>query len=204
MLDSSVPRSSLAEFEKEYHHPPHRAIQGFVDFDSALFNSIEAKSQYNLESKMGHNNDNQKKTSTLQIFTSVCAALVLGWLVLGTQANQTSAQQSNFMGGSPRVADSDDVSTLRLIFPAGVRSNWHSHSWGQLLMVEEGRGLTQDRGGPLLEMHPGEPWWTPSGREHWHGAHPDEDVLQMTIYEGEVNWLEGVTDSVYNAARTRP
>jgi len=153
---------------------------------------------------MGHNNDTQKKTSTPQIFTSVCAALVLGWLVLGTQANQTSAQQSNFMGGSPRVADSEDVSTLRLLFPGGVRSNWHSHSWGQLLMVEEGRGLTQDRGGPLLEMHPGEPWWTPSGREHWHGAHPDEDVLQMTIYEGEVNWLEGVTDSVYNAARTRP
>lgn len=140
----------------------------------------------------------------VEIFTSVCAALVLGWLVLGTQSNITSAQDARFMGGAPSVADSDDVSTLRLIFPAGVRSAWHSHSWGQLLMVEEGRGLTQDRGGPLLEMHPGEPWWTPSGREHWHGAHPDEDVLQMTIYEGEVDWLDPVSDAVYNAPAQRP
>ncbi len=145
----------------------------------------------------------KNKKKVVEILTSVCAALVLGLIVWGPQSNLT-AQQSNFMGGSPSISDSDDVRTLRLIFPAGVRSNWHTHSWGQLLMVEEGRGLTQDRGGPLLEMHPGEPWWTPSGREHWHGAHPDEDVLQMTIYEGEVNWMDPVTDAVYNATPQRP
>ena len=144
------------------------------------------------------------KTSLLQILTSVSAALVLGWVLLGNQSNLTSAQQSNFMGGAPRVENSDAISTLRLVFPAGVRSNWHSHSWGQLLMIESGRGLTQDRGGPLLEMHPGEPWWTPAGREHWHGAHPDEDVLQLTIYEGDVEWLEPVSDAVYRAQARRP
>ena len=41
-----------------------------------------------------------RKSSTLEIITSISAALVLGWLVLGTQANQTSAQQSNFQGGA--------------------------------------------------------------------------------------------------------
>lgn len=146
----------------------------------------------------------RRKSATLQIVTSACAALALGWVALGTQSNLTSAQQSNFMGGAPRVENSDAISTLRLVFPAGVRSNWHSHSWGQLLMIESGRGLTQDRGGPLLEMHAGEPWWTPAGREHWHGAHPDEDVLQLTIYEGDVNWLEPVTDAVYRATPQRP
>lgn len=140
----------------------------------------------------------------LQIVTSVCAALALGWVVLGLQSNQISAQQSNFAGGSPHSENADAISTLRLVFPAGVRSSWHTHSWGQLLMVESGRGLTQDRGGPLLEMHPGEPWWTPAGREHWHGAHPDEDVLQLTIYEGTVDWLEPVTDAAYRAAPRRP
>ena len=39
--------------------------------------------------------------------------------------------------------------------PGGSRSNWHSHSSGQLLMIEEGLGRTQDRNGPLLEMTPG-------------------------------------------------
>lgn len=154
---------------------------------------------------MTNNNESkQKKSASIEILTSVSVALVLGWLVFGTQSNQTSAQQSNFQGGSPSIENSDDVNTLRLVFPAGVRSSWHTHSWGQLLMVEEGRGLTQDRGGPLLEMHPGEPWWTPAGREHWHGAHPDEQVLQMTIYAGTVDWLDPVTDAVYLATPQRP
>ena len=47
------------------------------------------------------------------------------------------------------------VRTLRLKFPAGSRSNWHSHASGQLLMIEEGKGRTQERNGPLLEMSPG-------------------------------------------------
>lgn len=141
-----------------------------------------------------------KKPSLLQLATSVSAAVVLAWVVLGQQTTTVSAGQSNFMGGNPRVEDSDAISTLRLVFPAGVRSNWHSHSWGQLLMVEEGTGRTQDRGGPLLEVGPGEPWFTPAGVEHWHGAAPDEDVLQLTIYEGDVNWLEGVSDEAYMAA----
>jgi quercetin dioxygenase-like cupin family protein len=59
---------------------------------------------------------------------------------------------------------------------------------------------TQVRGGPVLEMLPGEPWWTPANVEHWHGAAPDEDALQLTIYEGTVNWLEAVSDKDYLAA----
>ncbi|MEX0903701.1 MAG: cupin domain-containing protein [Pseudohongiellaceae bacterium] len=154
--------------------------------------------------EQGITDSKKKKPLLLEALMAVSAAMILGWLLVGTQTNQTAAQQSNFMGGNPSVENSDEVSTLRLVFPAGVRSNWHSHSWGQLLMVEEGRGLTQDRDGPLLEMHPGEPWWTPAGREHWHGAHPEEDVLQLTIYEGDVNWMEPVTDEVYTATPQRP
>jgi quercetin dioxygenase-like cupin family protein len=111
-----------------------------------------------------------------------------------------NAQQSNFMGGTPSQLDAKAVRTLRLKFPAGSRSNWHSHSHGQLLMLEEGLGRTQDRNGPLLEMRPGEPRYTKAGVEHWHGAAPDQDSVQLTIYEGEVKWLEPVTDAVYKAA----
>jgi quercetin dioxygenase-like cupin family protein len=136
--------------------------------------------------------------SRIRIGLSLVAAGVLGWIMIGQQSDLNAAQQSNFMGGNPRIENSEDVRTLRLLFPAGVRSNWHSHSWGQLLMVEEGSGRTQVRGGPVLEALPGDPWFTAAGVEHWHGAAPDEDVLQMTIYEGTVDWLEGVSDEAYN------
>ena len=110
-----------------------------------------------------------------------------------------AAQQSNFVGGTPSPMDATKVRTLRLKFPAGSRSNWHTHAAGQLLMVEEGKGRTQERGGPLLEMTPGQPWFTKAGVEHWHGAAPDTDVVQLTIYEGDVKWLEPVADAIYKA-----
>ncbi len=41
----------------------------------------------------------------------------------------------------------------------------------------------------------------PTGvRSNSHGAHPDEAALQLTIYEGEVNWLEPITDAEYHIA----
>lgn len=111
-----------------------------------------------------------------------------------------AGQTSNFVGGTPASVDATKVRTIRLKFAKGSRSNWHSHTWGQLLMIEEGRGRTQVRGGPLLETVPGQPWWTAAGVEHWHGAAPDQDALQLTISEGEVKWLEPVSDSQYLAA----
>jgi 4-carboxymuconolactone decarboxylase len=109
------------------------------------------------------------------------------------------AAQSYFTGGSPTTADASAVRTQRLRFPKGSRSNWHTHSWGQLLMIEEGKGRTQVRGGPAHEMLPGQPWWTGANVEHWHGAAPDSDSLQLTIYEGTVKWLEPVGDKEYLA-----
>ena len=49
-------------------------------------------------------------------------------------------------------------------------------------------------------MLPGQPWWTKAGVEHWHGVAPDTDAVQLTIYEGDVKWLEPVPDDVYKAA----
>lgn len=138
--------------------------------------------------------------SRLAASVSILAIGAFAWVVVqGPAALDVSAQQSNFMGGSPSRMPSDKISTLRLKFPKGSRSNWHSHSWGQLLMVEEGRGLTQERGGTVRQVLPGQPWFTKAGIEHWHGAAPDVDMLQLTIYEGDVKWLEPVTDEVYRA-----
>jgi quercetin dioxygenase-like cupin family protein len=89
---------------------------------------------------------------------------------------------------------------IRLRFSAGSRSNWHSHSgWGQLLMIEEGRGRHQVRGGPVQEMLPGQPWFTPAGVVHWHGAASDQEALQLTIMQadGASPQEKPVTDEEY-------
>ncbi|MGD8280539.1 MAG: cupin domain-containing protein [Gemmatimonadota bacterium] len=128
-------------------------------------------------------------------------ALALVSVVGTVMVRRADAQQSNFMGGAPEVLDRaamGDVAALRLRFPAGVRSNWHTHTDGQLLMVESGHGLHQVRGGPIEMKGPGEPWWTPAGVEHWHGAAPNEDVVQWTFYSGSVDWMDPVTDDQYH------
>jgi len=132
-----------------------------------------------------------KPWSRVTLLAALLAVAAPIWMV---------AQTSNFSGGTPSAVDAKAVNTTRLKFPKGSRSNWHTHTWGQLLMIEEGKGRTQVRGGSLLETLPGQPWWTPAGVEHWHGAAPDTDALQLTIYEGTVKWLEPVTDKEYLAA----
>ena len=67
---------------------------------------------------------------------------VFGFSLLTNPTESMAQQQSRFMGGNPSVVDSEDVNTLRLLFPAGSRSNWHSHSWGQLLMAVSYTHLT--------------------------------------------------------------
>ncbi len=68
-------------------------------------------------------------------------------------------------------------------------------------MLDTGPGPTQERGDQVRMVRPGEPWVARTGVEHWHGASPSEDRLQMTIHEGDVTWLEPVQDTEYLASR---
>jgi hypothetical protein len=151
------------------------------------------------------NRYSSKPTRTI-LFVATAVTALVGVVVVSGRPESMAAQQapSRFMGGNPSGEDIGDTRTQRLRFPAGSRSNWHSHvGGGQLLMLEEGRGLTQVRGEPVYEMRPYEPWYTAEGVEHWHGAHPDEAALQLTIYGGTVNWLEPVEDAVYRTPSRR-
>jgi 4-carboxymuconolactone decarboxylase len=136
------------------------------------------------------------RVSQIAVALSLVAIGTLG-LALLPLPEEIGARQSNFMGGSPSILDTEGLTVLRLRFPAGVRSNWHSHTGGQVLMVEEGRGRTQVRGGVVEEALPGQPWYTAPNVEHWHGAAPDADVVQWTVYDSQVTWLEPVTDEQY-------
>ena len=153
-----------------------------------------------------HLDTNSIKHSRAILCGAVSVVAFVGLFVFSSRQEGMAAQQapSRFMGGNPSVEDIGDVRTQRLRFPAGVRSNWHSHvNSGQLLMLESGRGLTQVRGEPVYEMRPHEPWYTAAGVEHWHGAHPDEEAVQLTIYGGTLNWLEPVEDAAYRAQSRR-
>ena len=122
------------------------------------------------------------------------------------QAGQGGAGRGNFANnftGKVTVGDSSNMRTSRIRFEAGARTNWHVHSTGQLLLVEEGRGRLQEQGGPIKEIPAGQPVYTTPNVVHWHGAAPDQAALQFSAYSGTLEWKQAVTDEEYLGRKGR-
>jgi quercetin dioxygenase-like cupin family protein len=90
-------------------------------------------------------------------------------------------------------------------FEPGARSAWHTHPAGQHLIVAQGVGLTQEWGGPVVEIRAGDTVWCPPGVKHWHGASPSTAVTHIaltgTVDGKNVEWMEKVTDEQYGKAQ---
>ena len=132
----------------------------------------------------------------IHLLLAVVAATAFAWILFGQQSTVTAAQ-TNFVGGTPSRPDSSDIRALRLRCEPGTRSNWHSHPNWQILMAEGGRGRTQIRGEEIVELVPGRPVHAGANVVHWHGAAPDEHMVQLTFISGKTSWEEPVSDDYY-------
>jgi len=121
------------------------------------------------------------------------------WLVLaGVVAAQQTANEPRFTGKTS-VMDAKDVSGGRRSFEPGARTYWHSHDKGQLLLVEQGRMRTQKKGSPVRDLGVGESDYAGPNVVHWHGAAPNEALVQINVgFGGGTKWLDAVTDAEYN------
>ena len=125
----------------------------------------------------------------------------------GTQPS--AAGSTDYFTGRARVdplspANGDiNVSTAYVTFEPGARSAWHTHPWGQYLVVTAGVGLTQEWGKPVQEIRPGDVVWCPPGIKHWHGAAPTTAMTHLAVtgaVDGKsVNWMEKVSDAQYSS-----
>jgi quercetin dioxygenase-like cupin family protein len=94
-----------------------------------------------------------------------------------------------------------EVKFIRVEFPAGGRTAWHTHSGVQMLVVLEGRCRFQHQGGPVGEAGVGETIYIPPGEKHWHGATPDAPMVHLAINVAlETDWLEAVSEEQYRGA----
>ncbi|MGC8522963.1 MAG: (R)-mandelonitrile lyase [Acidibrevibacterium sp.] len=86
-------------------------------------------------------------------------------------------------------------------FEPGARTAWHTHPFGQTLIVTAGCGWAQCEGGAVEEIRPGDVVWFAPGEKHWHGATPTTAMSHIAIQErrdgSAVEWLEHVTDAEY-------
>ena len=126
------------------------------------------------------------KAIGLFLATGACVAL----------AQQQGGFLSNFTG-EISIVDSDEMRSSRIRFEAGARTNWHVHSEPQLLLIEDGMGRWQEKGGQVQVIEAGQPVLTRGAVSHWHGASPDQAAVQFSVYSGTLEWQDPVTDGEY-------
>lgn len=80
------------------------------------------------------------------------------------------------------------------IWEPGMRSYWHCHEGGQVMMLHEGVGRIQQRGQRIRVLHKGDTEYAGPGVEHWHGAAPDASAhfFQTITGPGRTLWMEEV------------
>jgi quercetin dioxygenase-like cupin family protein len=87
-------------------------------------------------------------------------------------------------------------------FEPGARSFWHTHQAGQILLITDGVGYTQEKGKPIQVIRKGEVITCMPNVEHWHGASPTNAMTHISLNpnadRGVVTWLQPVTDAQYN------
>lgn len=97
------------------------------------------------------------------------------------------------------------VSGGTVTFAPGARSFWHTHPYGQILLITAGNGRVQMEGQPIQDAHAGDVVRIPAGVKHWHGAAPNSSMTHIAIQDNKdgtaVDWLEPVSDQQYNGEK---
>ena len=119
----------------------------------------------------------------------------------GRVAGEPSAHRDATFTGAvwsePLLRDVPGVIINTVFFPPGVRTDWHRHGTGQILIVTHGRGLAVNEDGDGGAIMPGDLVWFEPGERHWHGAGPDTYVSHIAISLGSTEWEDAVTDDQY-------
>jgi len=94
------------------------------------------------------------------------------------------------------------VAMALVTFEPGARTAWHTHPFGQTLIVTAGSGRVQRKGGKIEQINPGDVVYFEPGEKHWHGATPTTAMSHIAVQEklngSPVDWMEHVTEEEYN------
>jgi len=83
------------------------------------------------------------------------------------------------------------------------RTNWHSHTSGQILFVIEGIGYYQEKGKLIQLIQKGDVVKIPKNVLHWHGASHNSLMRHIALVpdfdKDKTEWFEPVKDEDYNS-----
>lgn len=96
------------------------------------------------------------------------------------------------------LSETPRINVYRVRFQPGARTDWHSHSGPQLLLVIEGRCRFQKKGHPPGEVGEGGAVRFDPGDRHWHGSTPDGPMTHLAVnIDATTEWFDKVSDAEY-------
>jgi len=116
------------------------------------------------------------------------------------------ADPRHFVGSArvkrfPLVDGAQPVVVYLVEFEAGGRTNWHTHTGPQLLLVKEGRGVVQKWGDSPRAIEAGDAVTIEPNEKHWHGAAAGTRMAHFAVnLILTTQWLEPVSDDQYRAS----
>lgn len=126
--------------------------------------------------------------------------------VFRSSASPTKAvDPATFVGPASvqRLASDDTavpVAVYRVAFENGGRTNWHSHSGPQWLLVIDGRIRVQCHGERAQDLDAGDAVVLAPGEKHWHGATPGSSGTHLAVnVDVKTTWMEPVAEDDYLA-----
>lgn len=87
------------------------------------------------------------------------------------------AYMTNFKLPTP----TNNLAIGSVTFTPSARTFWHSHPFGQTLIVTEGVGLVGRRGAAAEEIRPGDVVVIEPNEHHWHGACVDQSMTHIHV-----------------------
>ncbi len=121
-------------------------------------------------------------------------------------ANGVKIDNDNFNGTAwlTMLAKPDSLNQMyagNVRFEPGVRTNWHLHPAGQILIITNGEGYYQEEGKPKRILRKGDALKCPPNIRHWHGASPKSELSHIAISSGQngpTQWFQPVSDKDYS------
>ncbi len=98
------------------------------------------------------------------------------------------------------LSDDPVVNAYRVAFQPRARTDWHTHSGTQLLIILDGVCRLHTDAGAVTEITAGDVVSIEPGERHWHGASAKGPMTHLAVnVASTTSWFEKVTDDEYDA-----
>jgi quercetin dioxygenase-like cupin family protein len=129
--------------------------------------------------------------------------------IIRSGSQPSTKGSAEYFSGTVRIdplfnaPDPARVAMAWVTFEPGAHTAWHTHPFGQTLIITSGCGWIQREGGERETVKPGDVVYFLPEEKHWHGATDTTAMSHIAIQErlngSPVTWMEHVTDEQYNS-----